>query len=77
MLLGGRRDYPGALVVVEGIDGSGKSTQLYLLEALARDWRLSHSLHGVELIAAGEIRDEAGKAAPLADAGHVFADPRR
>ena len=27
-----RRDYPGALVVVEGIDGSGKSTQLYLLK---------------------------------------------
>jgi len=26
------RDYPGALVVVEGIDGSGKSTQLYLLK---------------------------------------------
>ncbi len=25
-------DYPGALVVVEGIDGSGKSTQLYLLK---------------------------------------------
>src|SRR6202043_1513298 len=24
--------YPGALVVVEGIDGSGKSTQLYLLK---------------------------------------------
>src|SRR6202050_3909991 len=27
-----RRDYPGALVVVEGVDGSGKSTQLYLLK---------------------------------------------
>jgi dTMP kinase len=27
-----RRKYPGALVVVEGIDGSGKSTQLYLLK---------------------------------------------
>src|SRR6202161_3293014 len=27
-----RRKYPGALVVVEGIDGSGKSTQLYLLQ---------------------------------------------
>ena len=27
-----RRPYPGALVVVEGIDGSGKSTQLYLLK---------------------------------------------
>jgi dTMP kinase len=28
----GKRPYPGALVVVEGIDGSGKSTQLYLLK---------------------------------------------
>ncbi|HUK53046.1 MAG TPA: dTMP kinase [Candidatus Binatia bacterium] len=28
----GIRPYPGALVVVEGIDGSGKSTQLYLLK---------------------------------------------
>lgn len=27
-----QRPYPGALVVVEGIDGSGKSTQLYLLK---------------------------------------------
>lgn len=26
------QEYPGALVVVEGIDGSGKSTQLYLLK---------------------------------------------
>src|SRR5271168_271052 len=29
---GAVRPYPGALVVVEGIDGSGKSTQLYLLK---------------------------------------------
>ena len=27
-----KHSYPGALVVVEGIDGSGKSTQLYLLK---------------------------------------------
>src|SRR5260221_6236348 len=26
------RAYPGALIVVEGTDGSGKSTQLYLLK---------------------------------------------
>ena len=31
-LLEPARAYPGALIVVEGIDGSGKSTQLYLLK---------------------------------------------
>jgi len=31
-LLEPARGYPGALIVVEGIDGSGKSTQLYLLK---------------------------------------------
>jgi dTMP kinase len=31
-LLEPSRAYPGALIVVEGIDGSGKSTQLYLLK---------------------------------------------
>ncbi len=29
---GSEREYPGALIVVEGTDGSGKSTQLYLLK---------------------------------------------
>src|SRR5574340_473356 len=28
----GDKSYPGALVVVEGVDGSGKSTQLHLLK---------------------------------------------
>ena len=26
------RPYPGALVIVEGVDGSGKSTQLFLIK---------------------------------------------
>ena len=37
-----KRPYPGALIVVEGIDGSGKSTQLYLL----RRWL---EIHGYKL----------------------------
>jgi len=28
----GRGHYPGRLIAVEGLDGSGKSTQLYLLK---------------------------------------------
>jgi dTMP kinase len=32
MLNPGRGEYPGRLIAVEGLDGSGKSTQLYLLK---------------------------------------------
>lgn len=42
VLKGSEREYPGALIVVEGTDGSGKSTQLYLLKprCLCRKVRL-------------------------------------
>src|SRR5258707_1056615 len=41
-------------------------------EALARDRRLPAAFHGVELLAAGEVRDSAGKAAAAADSDDVF-----
>jgi len=63
-LLEPARAYPGALIVVEGIDGSGKSTQLYLLKRWLEIGGLSAAFHGVEFISAREIGDAARKAAP-------------
>ena len=42
MRLSNNHDLPGTLIVVEGVDGSGKSTQISLL----RDW-LDSTVHGV------------------------------
>src|SRR5260370_242598 len=46
-------------------------------EALARDRRLPAALHGVELVAAGEVRDAPGQTAPAADSDDVFPAARR
>lgn len=40
-LPGGRSGYPGRLIIVEGIDGSGKSTQLHLLDKWLRSQGLN------------------------------------
>ena len=67
-----KRLYPGALVVVEGIDGSGKSTQLYLLKRWLEIGGYRISFHGMEFVAAGEIGHAARQAAAAADAHDVF-----
>ena len=67
-----KREYPGALVVVEGIDGSGKSTQLYLLKRWLGDRRVPDSFHGVEFFAAGQVRDPARQAAAPVDSHDIF-----
>jgi len=69
------RGLSGALIVVEGTDGSGKSTQLYLLKRWLES-AATGCIHGVEFFAAGEIGDPARKAAAVADAGHFFAVAR-
>jgi thymidylate kinase len=44
--------YRGKLIIVEGIDGSGKSTQLSLLSQWLRSQRIG-CLQRMELVAAG------------------------
>jgi dTMP kinase len=65
------RAYPGALIVVEGTDGSGKSTQLYLLKRWLEigGYRLHH---GVEFFATGRNRRRGGKQRRLHDARRRF-----
>ena len=52
-----RHTYPGKLIVVEGIDGSGKSTQLSLVHRWLESRGLPSLLHRVELLAARAPRD--------------------
>ncbi len=77
MLLGGRRDYPGALVVVEGIDGSGKSTQLYLLKRWLEIG--GYRIHFTEWNSSPLVKSatKRGKQRRSAHACHIFADSRR
>jgi hypothetical protein len=56
-------DYPGKLFVVEGIDGSGKTTQLGLR-------------HRMELVRTGEGGDENGQEEKRPDPDDVQPAPR-
>ena len=70
------RAYPGALIVVEGTDGSGKSTQLYLLKR----WLHEPFREVVDLLRAGqgagivkpEIRPELTLFLILGAGSHLF-----
>ena len=56
----GKHRFPGRLFVVEGIDGSGKSTQLALLQKWLESEGLRHVLQRVEFVGAGARRDRVG-----------------
>ena len=68
--------YPGRLFIVEGIDGSGKSTQLTLLAQWLRSEGYPVRVQRVELLADRQVHDLARQEAAALDAAHVLADPR-
>lgn len=41
-MLSSKHDFPGKLIIVEGIDGSGKSTQLLLVQRWLQSLSLIH-----------------------------------
>ena len=55
MKIYGKHRFPGRLFIVEGIDGSGKSTQLMLLQ------KWLEALQRVEFITAGSRGHQAGQ----------------
>ena len=64
-------EYPGKLFVVEGIDGSGKTTQLALLAKWLKRRRPSRLRHRMELVGAREGGDEDRQEEERADADDV------
>ena len=70
----GEHHFPGRLIVVEGIDGSGKSTQLSLLHKWLEVEGLRRGVQRVEFVAAGERHHQVGKKKKMLTPGDVFAD---
>src|ERR1700757_3077114 len=70
------RAYPGALIVVEGTDGSGKSTQLYLLKRWLEIG--GYRLHFTEWNSSPPVKSATrrGKQRGVADANHFFSSSR-
>ena len=54
-------EYPGTLIIVEGIDGSGKSTQIDLLQKWAQEPQSGDCVHRMELVAHRQAHHQAGK----------------
>ena len=69
------KPFPGKLIVVEGVDGSGKSTQVYLLKRWLELNNVQVWVYRVELLHARQARDQAGEEAPTTDADHVQSHP--
>jgi len=61
-------NFPGRLIAVEGLDGSGKSTQIYLLKRWLEAEGIKGLFQQLELVRAGEVRHEQGQEARTAHA---------
>ena len=70
----GKNNYPGRLFIVEGIDGSGKSTQLSLLHKWLEVERLRCRFQRMEFFSAGERHDETREEKEIADPRDIFTD---
>ncbi len=69
-------NFPGRLIAVEGLDGSGKSTQIYLLKRWLEFAGTQSLFQRMEFLRTRQIRHEQGQKTRIAHADDFQFDPR-